>query len=161
VAEDASQRIAGICHCGYTIGSPFDALVFGYYDGKDLVYAARTHNGFYAGFTRSVVPEIQRTRDCGMPVRESARDEERSVWPGPDEGEDESLMLAWPSCYALTSCGYAIPQMTLAAERNQLIRWGESKGEEGLIEYRRTRNSISLDGLPAPAMDALAPDGTV
>lgn len=46
VAEDASQRIAGICHCGYTIGSPFDALVFGYYDGKDLVYAARTRNGF-------------------------------------------------------------------------------------------------------------------
>ena len=68
-------------------------------------------------------------------------------------------MLAGPSCYALTSCGYAIPQMTLAAERNQLIRWGESKGEEGLIEYRRTRNSISLDGLPA--LDALAPDGTV
>ena len=32
---------------GYTHGTKtFDALVFGYYDGKDLVYAARTRNGF-------------------------------------------------------------------------------------------------------------------
>jgi hypothetical protein len=58
--------------------------------------------------------------------------------------------------YALTSCGYAVPQMTLASERDQLLRWAESKGEEGLIEYRRTRNSVSLDGLPAPPTDALA-----
>lgn len=32
---------------GYTIGTKtFDALVFGYYEGKDLIYAARTRNGF-------------------------------------------------------------------------------------------------------------------
>jgi DNA ligase D-like protein (predicted ligase) len=32
---------------GYTIGAtPFDALIFGYYVGKDLIYAARTRNGF-------------------------------------------------------------------------------------------------------------------
>ena len=32
---------------GYTIGgATFDALVFGYYDGGNLVYAARTRNGF-------------------------------------------------------------------------------------------------------------------
>ena len=32
---------------GYTIGgSTFDALVFGYYAGKDLMYVARTRNGF-------------------------------------------------------------------------------------------------------------------
>jgi bifunctional non-homologous end joining protein LigD len=32
---------------GYTIGTKtFDALVIGYYDGKDLIYAARTRNGF-------------------------------------------------------------------------------------------------------------------
>jgi bifunctional non-homologous end joining protein LigD len=32
---------------GYTIGSStFDALVFGYYQGKDLIYVARTRNGF-------------------------------------------------------------------------------------------------------------------
>jgi DNA ligase D-like protein (predicted ligase) len=32
---------------GYTIGgATFDALVYGYYEGKDLIYAARTRNGF-------------------------------------------------------------------------------------------------------------------
>jgi bifunctional non-homologous end joining protein LigD len=32
---------------GYTVGgSTFDALVFGYYEGAKLMYAARTRNGF-------------------------------------------------------------------------------------------------------------------
>ena len=32
---------------GYTMGgSTFDALVFGYYEGGELIYAARTRNGF-------------------------------------------------------------------------------------------------------------------
>jgi len=31
---------------GYTIGNPFDAIVFGFYEGKKLIYAARTRNGF-------------------------------------------------------------------------------------------------------------------
>jgi AbrB family looped-hinge helix DNA binding protein len=32
---------------GYTVGgATFDALIFGYYDGDDLIYAARTRSGF-------------------------------------------------------------------------------------------------------------------
>jgi ATP-dependent DNA ligase len=32
---------------GYTVGGrAFDALVFGYYEGDELIYVARTHNGF-------------------------------------------------------------------------------------------------------------------
>jgi DNA ligase D-like protein (predicted ligase) len=32
---------------GYTVGgATFDALIFGYYDSKNLIYAARTRNGF-------------------------------------------------------------------------------------------------------------------
>jgi bifunctional non-homologous end joining protein LigD len=32
---------------GYTVGGrAFDALVFGYYEGADLIYVARTRNGF-------------------------------------------------------------------------------------------------------------------
>ena len=32
---------------GYTVGgNPFDALIFGYYEGDRLMYAARTRNGF-------------------------------------------------------------------------------------------------------------------
>jgi bifunctional non-homologous end joining protein LigD len=32
---------------GYTVGGrTFDALIFGYYEGGDLIYVARTRNGF-------------------------------------------------------------------------------------------------------------------
>jgi hypothetical protein len=32
---------------GYTVGGdPFDALVFGYYEGAKLMYVERTRNGF-------------------------------------------------------------------------------------------------------------------
>jgi DNA ligase D-like protein (predicted ligase) len=31
---------------GYTLGNPFDALVFGYYESNRLMYVARTRNGF-------------------------------------------------------------------------------------------------------------------
>jgi hypothetical protein len=52
-----------------------------------------------------------------------------------------------------TSCGFGVPLMTLAAQRDQLPRWAASKGEDGLVEYRRTRNAISLDGLIPPPTD--------
>jgi hypothetical protein len=54
---------------------------------------------------------------------------------------------------AQTSCGFGVPLMSLESERDQLPRWAMSKGEAGLVEYRRTRNATSLDGLPTPATD--------
>jgi hypothetical protein len=55
--------------------------------------------------------------------------------------------------FAQTSCGYAVPEMALVGERDTLRRWAEAKREEGLADYRRTRNRTSLDGLAAPATD--------
>jgi predicted pyridoxine 5'-phosphate oxidase superfamily flavin-nucleotide-binding protein len=52
-----------------------------------------------------------------------------------------------------TSCGFGVPLMTLVAQRDQLPRWAEHKGEDGLVEYRRARNAVSLDGLLPPAPD--------
>jgi len=52
-----------------------------------------------------------------------------------------------------TSCGFGVPRMSLVHQRDQLPRWAESKGEADLVEYRRTRNAISIDGLLAPQMD--------
>ncbi|HET9215917.1 MAG TPA: non-homologous end-joining DNA ligase [Terriglobia bacterium] len=31
---------------GYTVGNPFDALVFGYFENQRLIYAGKTRNGF-------------------------------------------------------------------------------------------------------------------
>lgn len=47
------------------------------------------------------------------------------------------------------SCGFAVPRMSFDGERDQLVRWAQNRGEEGLEDYRATRNALSIDGLPA------------
>lgn len=46
------------------------------------------------------------------------------------------------------SCGYAVPRYRFEDERDQLTKWADNKGEEGLREYRQRRNATSIDGLP-------------
>jgi hypothetical protein len=47
------------------------------------------------------------------------------------------------------SCGYQVPLMEYAGDRDLLVRWAERKSDEELADYRRTRNGHSIDGLPA------------
>lgn len=47
------------------------------------------------------------------------------------------------------SCGYQVPLMEYAGDRDLLVRWAERKSDEDLAQYRRTRNAHSIDGLPA------------
>lgn len=47
-----------------------------------------------------------------------------------------------------TSCGYAVPLMDYVGQRDTLIRWAETKGEEGLADYHCAKNLASIDGLP-------------
>jgi hypothetical protein len=47
------------------------------------------------------------------------------------------------------SCGYAVPEMTLATERDVLDRWAEKKTAAQLAAYRAEKNAVSIDGLPA------------
>jgi hypothetical protein len=49
-----------------------------------------------------------------------------------------------------TSCGFGVPILGAAEDRDQLVRWAERKGAEGLAEYRQKKNRESIDGLPAP-----------
>jgi hypothetical protein len=46
-----------------------------------------------------------------------------------------------------TSCGYAVPLMNYAGERDTLARWAEKKGPAGLLDYWRDKNQISIDGM--------------
>lgn len=48
----------------------------------------------------------------------------------------------------MTSCGYAVPNMEFRNERPGLDAWAAQKGADGLIAYRREKNTTSLDGLP-------------
>ena len=49
-----------------------------------------------------------------------------------------------------TSCGFAVPLMEYAGQRDTLIRWAAAQGDEGLEDYRCEKNARSIDGLPAP-----------
>lgn len=45
------------------------------------------------------------------------------------------------------SCGYAVPLYEFKKDRDVLDKWAANKGKEGLIEYRATKNTQSIDGL--------------
>jgi hypothetical protein len=47
------------------------------------------------------------------------------------------------------SCGFAVPQMDLRAERDLLDRHAERHDEQYFEDYRRRRNARSIDGLEA------------
>jgi hypothetical protein len=47
-----------------------------------------------------------------------------------------------------TSCGYAVPRMTFDEERELLCTWADKKGPDGIADYHREKNTVSIDGLP-------------
>lgn len=47
------------------------------------------------------------------------------------------------------SCGFGVPKYEYVRERQGLAKWAQSKGPNGLSQYKIEKNSISLDGLPA------------
>jgi hypothetical protein len=62
-------------------------------------------------------------------------------------GERQIILLDVDS--AQTSCGFAVPVYELKEERQMLVEWSLKKGEDGIREYRREKNQVSIDGLPA------------
>jgi hypothetical protein len=49
-----------------------------------------------------------------------------------------------------SSCGFGVPVYKYKGERDHAMKWAEKKGEDGLEEYKKEKNRISIDGLPAP-----------
>lgn len=47
-----------------------------------------------------------------------------------------------------SSCGFAVPRMILDAPRDELVRWAEKKGPDGVQRYWAEKNATSIDGLP-------------
>jgi len=50
------------------------------------------------------------------------------------------------------SCGFGVPLYAYQGQRNHLAEWEARKGEQGLLDYQREKNRISIDGLPALKM---------
>ncbi|MCP4699085.1 MAG: pyridoxamine 5'-phosphate oxidase family protein [Gammaproteobacteria bacterium] len=54
---------------------------------------------------------------------------------------------------AQTSCGYGVPIYEFKEERALLHHIAEKAGEEGLEEYKRKNNQVSIDGLPTRILE--------
>ena len=79
---------------GYTVGTKtFDALIFGYYEGDRLMYAARTRNGFTPVVREQLFKQF-RGLEIKEPLREPSRSEERSMGCRPNGRKDERLSVA-------------------------------------------------------------------
>ena len=46
------------------------------------------------------------------------------------------------------SCGMSVPFYEYVGERNQLRDWAIAKGKDGIAEYWKQKNQISLDSIP-------------
>jgi hypothetical protein len=47
-----------------------------------------------------------------------------------------------------TSCGYAVPLMDLVGDRDRLVDWALAKGDDGVATYWKSKNLLSIDGIP-------------
>ncbi|MGG6893126.1 pyridoxamine 5'-phosphate oxidase family protein [Rhizobium sp. BR 315] len=52
-----------------------------------------------------------------------------------------------------TSCGFGVPLFNYEGERPSLDNWAEAKGANGIEEYWREKNVLSMDGLPTGLFD--------
>ncbi len=46
------------------------------------------------------------------------------------------------------ACGYGVPLYEYQGQRTTLTDWASKKGEQSLADYKREKNSQSIDGLP-------------
>jgi ATP-dependent DNA ligase len=71
-----------------------DSLIVGYYDGDQLMYVARTRNGFVPSLPTTSVLEIEASRVPHLPIRESTGDAPVTIRRRTQRGEDEEGCLA-------------------------------------------------------------------
>jgi hypothetical protein len=100
----------------------------------------------FCSFSES--PLILRLYGRGRVVRDgdAGWDALRAHFSSSYPGERQIIVLEVES--AQTSCGFAVPVYELQRERQKLVEWIATKGEDGIREYRREKNRVSIDGLP-------------
>jgi hypothetical protein len=92
-------------------------------------------------------PKIVRLHGVGEAITSSTPDYAKLAAVFPDYPGARSIIRARLTRIS-DSCGYAVPRFEYAAERDTLVRWAQTKGPEGLAQYRREKNIRSLEGLP-------------
>jgi hypothetical protein len=90
--------------------------------------------------------QVVQPADAGWP--QLARHFSAAAGTGTDRGSQRAIIVVSADRIA-DSCGYAVPVMEPARERDVLTRWSERHSDEQLAAYRAKHNARSIDGLPA------------
>jgi hypothetical protein len=107
----------------------------------------------FCSFDRS--PNVVRLHGQGRVV--TIYDEEYAAWAARfPENPAARAVIVVDVTRVSDSCGYALPVLELVEERDILTDNMRRRGPDGIRSYRRTKNRVSIDGLPAFDDD---PDG--
>jgi hypothetical protein len=100
----------------------------------------------FCSFERS--PDVVRLHGTGRVV--TVYDDEYAAWlPRFTETRGARAVIVVDVERVSDSCGYGLPLMEYAGERGLLPEHMARKGDDGIVDYRRTKNRTSIDGLPA------------
>ena len=113
---------------GYTVGSKtFDALIFGYYEGDKLIYAARTRNGFTPVVRAQLMKKFRalEVKQCPFANLPEAKSGRWGAWP--DGGQDEGL----PMAEASARWAVRVPRMDRREPSATLEVRRPARGQEG------------------------------
>jgi predicted pyridoxine 5'-phosphate oxidase superfamily flavin-nucleotide-binding protein len=100
----------------------------------------------FCSFQRS--PDVVRLHGRGRVV--SVHDDEYAEWAGCfSEHRGARAVIVVDVDRVSDSCGFGVPLMEHVGERHLLPEHMERKGAEGLLDYRRLKNRVSIDGLAA------------
>src|SRR3954452_13263723 len=96
----------------------------------------------FCSFDRT--PNVVRLHGRGRVV--GLYDEEYAGWAGrfPDNPAARAVIVVDVSRVS-SSCGYALPLLAPVAQRDLLTPNMERRGAEGIVEYRRAKNRVSID----------------
>jgi hypothetical protein len=95
-------------------------------------------------------PNIVRLHGTGraVAVGEAEFDRLRELFPAPPDTHGVRSVIVVDVQRVSDSCGYSVPLMSYAGDRDLLIRAHERRTDEDLAEYRRVKNGVSIDGRP-------------
>ena len=91
-------------------------------------------------------PRIFRFHGRGIPL-EKGTDEFNELIGNFDETLGARSIIKIDVERISDSCGFTVPIYSFQGDRDTLKKWAEQKGEEGVVEYQKNNNMVSLDGL--------------
>lgn len=153
---------------GHINVSPRSTDLFRVLDDKSVMYLDRTGSGnetaAHLGVDNRLTimfcavagpPLIMRLYGAGRVInRKSEEFEEKLVRYYEGEaplGARQMIHLDFNLVQA--SCGFGVPLFDYREERDQMDAWANAKGVDGIEDYWREKNQVSLDGLPTGLFD--------